>query len=90
MKYRSKPSACEAVQFDPLGAHKMTLPPGVTGVPSPGADNWAYAGCEFWVVTAHGQRTRVVAGDYVVTEPDGRGHYPVKPDIFETRWERDE
>lgn len=41
----------------------------------------------FYVCTAHGQQATVVDGDYIVTEPDGRGHYPCKPDIFEARHE---
>jgi len=39
------------------------------------------------VITAHGQVTPVVAGDWIIAEPDGRGHYPVKPDIFEATYE---
>jgi hypothetical protein len=34
------------------------------------------------VVTAHGQKTEVQTDDWVISEPDGRGHYPCKPDIF--------
>ena len=86
-KFRKKPVVIEAVQFDPAGRHRMELPGGVDGSPSPGADNWGYEGCEFWVVTAHGQRTKVVAGDWVIPEPDGRGHYPCKPDIFAATYE---
>lgn len=80
--YRRKPGLVEAVQFDPIGVHKMVLPKGVLGFPSPGADNWSYEGCEFSVVTIHGQKTPVVAGDFIVTEPDGIHHYPCKPGIF--------
>jgi hypothetical protein len=85
MKYLRKPGYSEAVQFDPNGVHRLELPKGVTGVHAPGADNWAYAGCTFFVTTIHGQQTKVVAGDYIVTEPDGIHHYPCKPDIFEER-----
>ena len=34
------------------------------------------------VVTIHEQTTTVVIGDWIVTEPDGKHHYPIKPDIF--------
>jgi hypothetical protein len=44
---------------------------------------------EGWgVMTAHGQIAILAAGDYVVAEPGGRGHYPVEADIFETTYER--
>jgi hypothetical protein len=41
----------------------------------------------YYVVTAHGQRAYVAAGDWIITEPDGRGHYPCKPDIFAATYE---
>jgi hypothetical protein len=41
---------------------------------------------EFCVTTIHGQKTIVRDGDYIVTEPDGIHHYPVKPDIFEANY----
>ena len=40
-KFRKKPVIVEAVRFDPCGAHRVVLPVGVDGVPSPGSDNWA-------------------------------------------------
>ena len=86
-KFRSKPVVIEAVQFDPYDKHKMRLPDGVTGVPGGGADNWAYMGCTFFVTTTHGQRTDVVAGDWIIRDPDGNGYYPCKPDIFEATYE---
>lgn len=81
-KFRKKPVVVEAVQFDPLGVHRLTLPEGVVGQPSPGADNWAYDGCRFFVTTIHGQQTELKARDWIITEPDGIHHYPCKPDIF--------
>lgn len=85
--YRRKPGTVRAVQFDPQGVHKMALPEGVIGIPSPGADNWAYEGCQFSVTTIHGQNAEVVAGDFVVLEPDGIHYYPCKPDVFLDRYE---
>lgn len=35
------------------------------------------------VTTIHGQETKVVIDDWIVTEPDGKHHYPIKPDIFD-------
>ena len=46
-----------------------------------------YTPCLAYVITAHGQRVYLVYGDWIVTEPDGRGHYPVKPDIFAATYE---
>lgn len=87
-KFRSKPNTIEAVQFDPLNVHRNQLPDGVKAVDTlGGADNFAYAGVKFSVVTIHGQRTEVVAGDWIITEPDGVHHYPCKPDIFAKRYE---
>ena len=40
-----------------------------------------------FVTTAHGDKTRVVSGDWIIPEPDGRGYYPCKPDIFEATYE---
>ena len=34
------------------------------------------------VVTIHNQKTKVIEGDWIITEPDGVHHYPCKPDIF--------
>jgi hypothetical protein len=75
MRYKSKPATCEAEQLI-LSEDRAPLAKGVE------SDERGY-----YVVTAHGQRTLVVDGDFIVTEPDGRGYYPVKPDIFEKRWE---
>lgn len=76
MRYRSLPAECEAEQFIDRGRQVPQVPKGLQ------SDNDG-----LFVVTAHGQRTAVVDRDYIVAEPDGRGFYPVKPDIFEKRWE---
>ena len=39
------------------------------------------------VITIHNQRTKVVEGDWIITEPDGIHHYPCKPDIFDSTYE---
>ena len=82
MRYKSKATDCEASQFDLAAAETGDLfPAGVYREPGDGVVD------RYYVVTAHGQRAYLADGDYVVTEPDGRGHYPVKIDIFERRWE---
>ena len=42
-----------------------------------------YDACVFLVKTIHGKETDVVIGDWVITELDGKHHYPCKPNIFE-------
>jgi hypothetical protein len=39
------------------------------------------------VMTAHDQIIRLEPGDWIIPEPDGRGHYPCKPDIFAATYE---
>lgn len=83
MRFRSKPRIIEAVRFDPEGEHRTRLPTGVVVVPTlPVGSGWRYATC-----TAHDELATVLPGDWIVKEPDGRGHYPVKPDIFERTYE---
>lgn len=85
MKYRKKPIVIEAIQFDPLSTHRMELPEGVEGLNSPGADNWGYEGCEFWIETLEG-RMKVSRGDWIIKGIKGE-FYPCKPDIFEATYE---
>jgi hypothetical protein len=79
MKYRKKPIVVEAVQFFYDG-------PLVPGVFYPAKDGATYVGDAF-VITIHGQRAYLQNGDWVITEPDGQGFYPCKPDIFEATYE---
>lgn len=67
MRVRFKPIVVEAEQFHP---DKLPWPVGVEGVPSPGADNWNYAGCKFYV--ANGDfLTPISPGDWVIVGQDG-------------------
>ncbi len=69
MKYKTKPRIKEAVQWVP----GELAPPMVR-------DASLVSG---FVTTIHGQRTLVVPGDFIVTEPGGgEFYYPCKPDIF--------
>lgn len=74
-KFRKKPVVIDAVQFDGIPAND---PPGVWRRPE---DNSPY------VVTIHDQRCYVVAGDWIIPEPDGIHYYPCKPDIFAKTYE---
>lgn len=68
--FQKKPAVFEANQF----THPATAPIGVRT----DEDGRAY------VVTAHGQKVYLEPGDWIVAEPDGRGYYPIKADIFPT------
>lgn len=73
--YESVPATCEAEQYMPDAQRE--LPDGVyqdAPMHTP------------YVITAHGQRAYLEPGDFIVKEPDGSGHYPVKPKIFAKRW----
>lgn len=39
------------------------------------------------VMTAHTQIVHLEPGDWVLPEPNGRGHYPVKDDIFRAMYD---
>lgn len=77
-KYRKKPVVREATQWFPGKdvPGVIDLGAAVEGGPA----EWA-------VRTAQGKLVTLTRGDYVVTEPDGSGHYPVKPEIFESEHE---
>ena len=59
-------------------------------VPLPFRDRGACCldGDRWYVVTAHGQETEIDDGDWIIAEPDNRGFYPCKPDIFEQTYEQ--
>lgn len=40
------------------------------------------------VITIHNQKTKVIEGDWIITEPNGINHYPCKPDIFEQSYDK--
>lgn len=84
-KFHNRPKVVDAVQFDPWGDHKFKLPDGVDGV-APGADNWGYWGCHFWVTTAQGVKVPIMRGEWVITEDDGIHHYPCSDDEFRKRY----
>lgn len=83
--FKKKPVVIEAVQLDPAGAHRVQLPDGVEGMPSPGADNWGYEGCRFFIDTLEG-RMEAQPGDWIIKGIKGE-FYPCKPDIFAASYE---
>lgn len=73
-KFRKKPIVIEAEQFRP---HEFPLP-----FKDRHACNWDEDGLGWYVVTVHGQKTSIIDSDWIIAEPDGRGFYPCKNDIF--------
>jgi len=80
-KFKKKPVVIEAFKFDPFGKHKKWLPDGVIGIPSPGADNWGYQGCTFYIGDLE-SHSRVNPGDWLIKSTHGR-IYPCDPKNFE-------
>lgn len=61
-------------EFGGLCVHRLRLPERIKCVPSPGADNWGYEGCQFWVNVRVGDyefQQQVAPGDWIVETPDG-------------------
>jgi hypothetical protein len=86
-KFRKKPVVREAEQYDGPSSVGMNepLPHAPAGVVWFAFDN---SGERYPVVkTAGGQRVRIKPGDWVLAEPNGRGHYPCDPDIFAAEYE---
>ena len=84
-QYRQKPVIVEAEQFDPWAAHRLGLPAGMDGIPSPGADNWAYEGCRYYLPVVDG-RMEVKPGDWIIKGVNGE-RYLCKDRIFRDLYE---
>ena len=78
-KFRKRPIVIEAEQFF---EDKFPLP-----FWDRGGGACCFDGDHWYVVTAHGQEAEIVDGDWIIPEPDNRGFYPCKPDIFEATYE---
>jgi hypothetical protein len=77
MKFRKKPVVVEAEQFQPETEALPFADKSAVGLDEIG----------WYVTTAHGHRTPIAPGDWIIPEPDGRGFYSVKADIFENTYE---
>ena len=84
-KFRKRPIVIEAEQWF-LGKQVKGVY-GETEAQS-GGNGLSPQSAMAFVTTIHGQKTRVVEGDWIIPEPDGKHFYPVKPDIFEATYER--
>jgi len=82
-KFRKRPVIVEAVQW--CGATATV--PGVTSTWVEDGQTMRGGSYLHYVVTAHGQRAYLEPGDWVITEPENRGFYPCKDDIFRATYE---
>lgn len=73
MKYRSKPFEIEASQWLKPGDH-------------PAVQESLYSKNIYLVYGKQGA-VRVEVGDFIITEPDGSGHYPCKAAVFTAKYE---
>lgn len=76
-KFKRKSTIIEAEQFY---TNKIPLPFSNRSACCFNGESW-------YCITAHGQMTTIVDGDWIIPEPDNRGFYPVKPDIFIKNYE---
>lgn len=76
-RFRKRPIIIEAEQFR---SDDKPLPFANRRACALDSEGW-------YVTTAHGQRTPIVDGDWIIPEPDNRGFYPCKPDIFDATYE---
>lgn len=89
--YKSKPKLVDAEQYhdgqpDVVGICRCVAPNDQSGAMRKMQD----PGHTPHVHTAHNQPVNVVDGDWIVAEPDGRGYYPVKDDVFRRSYEPNE
>lgn len=83
MKYRSKPVIVEAVQWNKPGDH-----PAVCAVEHFNTSARPAA----WEIEGYSVRGKqgwscVNPGDWIITEPDGSGHYPCADSVFRAKYE---
>lgn len=86
MKYRSKPTEVDAVQWTGHNFDAIATFVGSRTAPRPLPDAEDDGIIWIWVLKS-AARCAVVRGDWVVAEPDGIGFYPCNREIFEKRWQ---
>ena len=93
-KYIKKPVQIEAVQFD--GSNYEEIISFTKGnaihTKAVGGDENGNGHTQLYekltITTIHqGQKVDLVAGDFVIPEPDGINFYPCKPDIFKNTYD---
>jgi hypothetical protein len=89
-KYRKKVPVVEALQWLPgmqLPGVFLYQPPDAVLHDKMGGSQRFPQNPYMAVANAHGQMLRVEPGDWIVAEPDGRGHVPYSPEEFKATYE---
>ena len=81
-RFRKKPVEITAEQFRGVGWYEANGQPYPEGHCMCDDGKKTSATPHSHVHTAHEQIVLLSVGDWIIPEPDGRGFYPVKPDIF--------
>jgi len=89
MLIKQKSPTLKAEKFDPFGTHRCVLPNGIYCIPSPGADNYSYEGCKFFLYhdisnVSSEWDSDVLPGDYIIQEHNGKYRRMPKSDFMET------
>lgn len=88
-RYRRKPTETDAVQWFPgADVPEVYREDSVATIGGRGHGSQSFPQEPRWyVVTIHGQRAYLEPGDWVLPEPGGEGHYPVKDEVFRAMYE---
>lgn len=84
-KFRSRPVEVEAVQWFKPGDHPAVERKPLYDLAGP-INNPRRLGWSFEVLGKQGW-SRVNPGDWIITEPDGSGHYPCADSVFCAKYE---
>ena len=75
MRFRSKPKEIDAFRFDARAWEAQ-------GRPGPVRCDDGVRGAVYYVITIGGTKAPALDGDWIITEKDGRSHYPCNPEVF--------
>lgn len=89
-RFRKKPIEVDAEQWFPdkhvPGVHMYQPPDAVVGGRGHGEQRFKQDPYPA-VLTIHEEWVRVAPGDWIITEPDGKHHYPCKPAVFDATYD---
>ncbi len=93
-QYRKKPVVIEAIQFNGSNYDEIVsfTKGNAVHTKAVGGDEKGLGRPQLYekltITTIHqGQKVDLVAGDFVIPEPDGINFYPCKPDVFNNTYE---
>ena len=89
MLIKKKSPILKATRFDPFCEHRTILPNGIYCIPSPGADNYSYEGCKFFLYHDISNISSewdldVLPGDYIIKENNGKYIRMPKADFMQS------